>query len=190
MQDFGKQAVVAIPLPFVVEGDQEQVSLIEEIELCLAVAVSTDSITEGGAEPFEKRGAQQKVLHLRSLTAQDFIEEIVSDIVMAAAEGSDEVSGIVMVEQRVGSELQAGDPAFGASMQEGTVLWGERESHDLAQVGRCFLRGEAQIAGTQFEQGALAPQARQGERGVLAGGKDEMELRRKMLQQKGQGRMN
>ena len=44
--------------------------------------------------------------------------------------------------------------------------------------------------GAEFEQGPLTTQAGEGERGVLAGGKDKMKLRRKVLQQKGQGRMN
>src|SRR5437588_1274383 len=111
---------------------------------------------------------------------------------MAAAESDDETSGVVMVLEGVGSELQAGDPTFGANLKADTVLRGEGKSHDLGEEGGGFLGGEAQVGGAEFEQGPLAAQAGggEGERGVLAGGKDKMKLRRKMLQQKGQGRMN
>jgi len=133
---------------------------------------------------------EQEVLDVGSLTAQDFIEEVVSDVVMAAAESGDESSGVVMVLEGVSSELQAGNPAFGADLKAGTVLRGKGKSHDLGEEGGGFLAGEAQVGGAEFEQGPLTTQAGEGERGVLAGGKDKMKLRRKVLQQKGQGRMN
>src|SRR2546421_1189657 len=44
-QDLDKQVMVAIPLPFVIEGGQKQIGTLQEIELCLAFVRCTQHRT-------------------------------------------------------------------------------------------------------------------------------------------------
>ena len=55
-QDLDKQVMVAIPLPFVIEGGQEQIGMLQEIELCLAFVRCTHSIAQRRAQSFQDAG--------------------------------------------------------------------------------------------------------------------------------------
>ena len=84
-------------------------------------------------------------------------------------------------------QLQAGDPAFGAGFQRGDVFRREAQTHHLVEKLGGFGGGEAQVGGAQL--GHLAPGAQpgQGQLRVLAGGDDQVHLRRQVLEQKGEG---
>src|SRR2546423_12024983 len=69
-QGLGKQVMVAIPLPFVIEGDQEQVGTLQEVELCLAVTRCTNRIAQRSAQSIQNAGLQQEVLDACGLTTQ------------------------------------------------------------------------------------------------------------------------
>src|SRR2546428_10982757 len=121
-QDLSKQVVIAKPHPFLIEGEQEQVGLRQEVELCLAVMPATQSIAQGSTQAIQDGGLQQEVLDGFTLTAQDFVQQIVRYVVMAPAERGEEGGRLVTALQGACGELQAGDPALGACLQQGALL--------------------------------------------------------------------
>src|SRR5690242_5365753 len=45
-QHLGNQAMVAIPLPFVIEGNQEEIGPLQSVELCLTVVLCSHGIAQ------------------------------------------------------------------------------------------------------------------------------------------------
>src|SRR5258707_2848022 len=107
-QGLSKQLVIAIPNPFVIEGDQEQVGMLQQVEQGLTPALGPHSIAQGSAQAIQERGLHQEVLDGCTLMAEDFVQQVVRYVVMAATEGSDEAGRIVTALEGEGRELQAG----------------------------------------------------------------------------------
>ena len=84
-------------------------------------------------------------------------------------------------------QLQAGDPAFGAGFQGGDILRRESEAHRPIEKLGCFGRSKAQICGAQLGHAAAGAEPGQGEARILAGGNDQVDMGRLMLEQKGEG---
>ena len=95
------------------------------------------------------------------------------------------VSARPCIEMR--GQLQAGNPAFGAGFQRGDVVRGEVQAHHLVEELGGFGGGEAQVGGAQLGQLAPGAQPGQRQRRILAGGDDQVHLRRQVFEQKGQG---
>ena len=66
-------------------------------------------------------------------------------------------------------------------------LGGEVEAHHLVEELGGLGRGEAEVGGAQLGQLASGAQSGQGQRGILAGGDDQVHLGRQVLDQEGQG---
>src|SRR5207247_8205189 len=103
-----------------------------------------------------------------ALPAQDFVQQVVGDGGMAATEAREVAGGILPPLQGTRRQLQAGDPAFGAGVQQRALLGRKRQSPALHQVGAAFLERQLQLGGAQFQQGVSATQARQRQRRVGA----------------------
>ena len=86
--------------------------------------------------------------------------------------------------------MQAGNPAFGATFQRGNVFGREVEAHDLVEKSGGFGGRKPQVGRTQLGHLPPGAQAGQGQRRILAGGDDQMHLRRLVLQQKGKNIVN
>src|SRR5258708_9135191 len=99
-QGLSKQLVIAIPAPVVIEGDQEQVSMLQQVELSLAVMLCTHSITQGGAPAIQERGLHQEVLDGCTLMSADFVRQVVHHIAMAPTEGRGEACRSLTAPQR------------------------------------------------------------------------------------------
>ena len=91
----------------------------------------------------KQRGLQQKVLDGFTLTAQHFLQQILHHIAMTAAERRDEACRVIMIEQGKCRQVQAGDPAFGARLQQPTLLGRQRQAYHLDEIGGRFLVSEA-----------------------------------------------
>lgn len=50
------------------------------------LGLSDDSVTEGGAELLQDRGAQQKPLHSRWLLLEHFLDQVVQDIALTTTD--------------------------------------------------------------------------------------------------------
>ena len=187
-QQIGEQMVVPVPAPLAVQGDDEQVGPIEVLEGLLAGGrgVEQHGITERAAEPIEDGRAQQEGLHGFGLPLEDFFDQIVEHEVVAAGERGDEAGSVFTALQRDRGELQTGDPALGPAFERTDLVGGEVEVHDLVEKAGGLGRGEAQIGGAQLGQLASGAQSGQGQRGILAGGDDQVHLGRQVLDQEGQ----
>jgi hypothetical protein len=97
----------------------------------------------------------------------------------------DEAGDVVSSLQRQRGQLEGGDPAFGASLQGRDVARGQLQPGDVVEVGRGFLQGEAQVGGSDLDQGAARPQPGQGQLRVGAGTDHQVHLRREVLEQEG-----
>ena len=138
----------------------------------------------------------KKVWNFLGLPIQNFFHQVVQHEMMAAGERLDETGGVLMPLHRKrplqgkGGQLQTGNPAFGAGFQRGDVFRREVQAHHLVEKFGGFGGGETQIGGAQFGQLAPGAQAGQGQRWILAGGDDQVHLRRQVFEQKGKGLIN
>src|SRR5437764_15491262 len=76
--------------------------------------------------------------------------------------------------QGEGRQLQARNPALGARFKGGDGFGRKLKPHDLAQKGRCFLGGKAQIGGADSKLLPTDTQAREGKWWINASGKKHM----------------
>ncbi len=67
-QHLGKQVVVAIPLPPVIERDEEQIGPLHILQQCLTIITSAQSIIQRPAEAIKQAGLQEKALYFLRLT--------------------------------------------------------------------------------------------------------------------------
>jgi hypothetical protein len=70
------------------------------------------------------------------------------------------------------SQLQTGNPAFGAGFQGGNVVSGEGQAHHQSEKLGGFGRGKAQIGGAHFGHLASGTETGERQRWVLAGPQD------------------
>ena len=158
-QQIREEMVIAVPPPLVVQGDEEQVGAFEIFQGCLPGnrGVEQNGITQGAAQAVEDRCAQQERLDAFGLLPEDFFHQIVQHEMVAAGERSDEAGGVLLSLQGKRSQLQAGNPAFGAAFQGGDVFCREGEAHHLVEKSGGFGGGKTQINGAHF--GQVAPGA-------------------------------
>ena len=151
-EQIGEEVVIAVPAPFVVEGDEEQVGAFEILEGCLPGSrrVAQNGITQWAAQLVEDRRAHQERLHALRLSLQDLLEQIVEHETVAAGERSDEGRGVRMSLQRQRGQLQTGNPPFRAGLQCCDVFCGEIETHCLIEERSGFGRSKPQVRDAQF----------------------------------------
>ena len=123
-QQVAEELVIAVPVPFVVEGDDEQVGALDGRQRLLAGAGRglEDGIAEWPAQAVEDGGAQQEGPDLGRLPLQDLLEQVVQHEAVAAGERADEPGRVGDPLDGDGRHLQAGDPALGAGVQRRDVL--------------------------------------------------------------------
>ena len=80
--------------------------------------------------------------------------------------------------------MQASNPTFRAGFKGGDIFCGEAQAHHLVKKLSGFSGSEAQVGRAQFGQLAPGAQLCQGERWILAGGDNQVHLRRQVLHQK------
>ena len=121
-QHLGKQVVVAVPAPLVVEGDHKQVRPVERFQHRLAPLLTRHRIAERPAEALQDRGVQEKRLHRSRLPREHLFGEVVQHIAMSAGEGSQKRGDIGSALQRERGQLQSCNPAFRAALEGGDGL--------------------------------------------------------------------
>ena len=92
-QQIGKEPVIAIPLPLVIQRDDEQVGAFEIFQRLLSrtSGVPSTAFAQRAAQAIEDRCAQQERLDVSGCLLKDFFEQIVEDEMMAAGERFDEL---------------------------------------------------------------------------------------------------
>ena len=106
-------------------------------------------------------------MYLIRLTLENFFDEILGDIDVAARKIFDESGDIAGALQRMRrlhcqrSQLQAGDPAFGARFQCSHIISRQIQTYQLIKKGGSLVAGEAQIERAQFAELIAGAQAGQ-----------------------------
>ena len=88
-QEIGEQLMVAIPVPRLVEPEQEHVGLLQVIELAPAVASPGHGVAQRRAQAIQPRGAPEEVLHCRRLPAEYLFGQVFEHVPVLAAERGD-----------------------------------------------------------------------------------------------------
>ena len=96
-QQLGEEMVIAVPAPLVVQGDDEQVGVLEVLQGLLpgGCGVGHHGITERAAEPIEDGRAQQEGLDGLGLPLEDLLEQVVEHEMVAAGERRDEAGDVL-----------------------------------------------------------------------------------------------
>ena len=83
-QQTGKQVVVAIPLPPVIQWHDEQVGLLEILQDGLAAAwlaiAAHHGIAQRAAQTLQNRSVKQEALHRFRLPGQHFVDQIIHHV--------------------------------------------------------------------------------------------------------------
>ena len=182
-QHVGEQVVVAVPLPLVVQGHEEEVGPLQGPEHVVAVITAGDGVTQRPGEPVEDRCVQQELAHGLALVRQHLLDEVVEDVPVVPGEPGDEAADVTAPLDRECGELKRGDPPLGAFLQGLDVLRGQVQSRRLVEVRGCLVGREAQVGGPDLHQLAAHPPARQRQIRVGTGAQHDVHVGREVLQQ-------
>ena len=193
---FGQQMMVAIPVSPVVQRDQKEIGPFEIGQHGLAVAAPGHRVAKGRREAVEDRRLAQKIAHCLGLLLQHLFDQVIDDVVVAAAEGGDEVGTVrttLASCRRLQSQtgkLETGHPAFGPPFQCGDIIGGEGQLHGLVEEIAVSASLRAQIAGTDL--GYLIAHAPTGERQrrILTRDQDKVQIGRCVVEPELNGLMD
>ena len=184
-QEIPEEVVVAVPVPLVVQRDDERVRVLHLPQQVGRSARARDRVTELRAQPVEDGGGQQEVVDLGGLPVQDLRRQVVDDVAIVAGEGGDEVVGVVASPQREGGHVQAGRPPLGPVDEPGHVDGIEFQPVVLVeQVGRLGDR-EPEVGDGDLAQVPSGPMPGDVEGRLDPGGDHQLEPGRRMVQQEG-----
>ena len=179
--------VIAVPLPPVVERDDEQVGVFEIVERLLAGGwrhLAQDGVTQRAGHAVQNRSPQQEGLNAFGLALKDLFDQIIQDVVLAAGEGRQEAGNIFTPPHGERRQLQPGDPPLGAALQSGDVFGRQAQAHHLVEERGRFVRRKAQVGGAQFHQLATRAQAGKRKWRIDPAGNDQVHGRRQVVKQK------
>ena len=121
-QEVGKQVVVAIPAPIVVQRDDEEVVPLQFLQHLLTIRATGERIAQRTTQVTEDGGLEEKLPYPPGLAFEDLFGQIVEDVAVAAGEGFDKARDVLAPSHRERGQLQPRDPAFGALFQGRDVL--------------------------------------------------------------------
>src|SRR6266508_3262803 len=124
-QDLGKQLVVAVPAPLIIQCDEEEIGALDRLQQLLAVRLARHRLAQRTAQAFKDRRTEQERADGLGLSKEHLINQVVHDQSMTAAEGLDEGRAVCLIvpsSKRQASELQPGDPAFGPCFKNPDLL--------------------------------------------------------------------
>src|SRR5437764_7395293 len=111
-EHLGKQVVVAVPSPLVIERDHKEIRFLERFQGCLSMFLTGHRLTEWSTEALQNRGGEQEFLHRRRLPQEYFLGEVVQHEAMAASEGREKRGDIGAASHGERGKLESRDPAF------------------------------------------------------------------------------
>ena len=121
--------------------------------------------------------------HVRGLSLQHFLGEVVDDEAIVSSETRDEVIDVVAALDRQGGKLERRDPTFRPLLKHGDLVRIEIQIARLVQVFRGLVTGEAQIRGSYFDELPLRPETRQRKGRICARRDRDVRGRRQALEQ-------
>src|SRR5918996_1548156 len=182
-EELGEQAVIAVPLAFRVERDEEEVRALDVLEdRCRALAVD-DRVAKRTAEALEDRRAQEEVPDLLGLAVEHLRAEVVDDVTLVARKRLDEGPRVGSPAQRESSEIQACGPTLRPLVQPRHVFWIEAQLEHTVQEHGGLLVGEAQLLRSDLVQLTAGAQPRKRQWRIAASAEDDVQRRRQVLEQ-------
>ena len=85
-QRVGEQVVIAIPLPLLIEWNDEYVAAIEGLKRCAAVVSSGEPVAKLPLQLVQHRGGDQELAGLLALASEHLLDEVVQNKSMATTE--------------------------------------------------------------------------------------------------------
>ena len=98
-QQVGKQVMVSIPLPFVIQGYQKQVGAQQSFQHEMTVCTSGHRVAQITVQLVQDRRLQQETLHVIRLPAEDLLGQIAQYVAVTTTEGGDEAGWVGPVAQ-------------------------------------------------------------------------------------------
>ena len=174
--------VVAKPRPLVVEGDHEQVVVLELFEQRRRVLALENRIAQRPAHPVENRGPKQE-LELRRLDAPELLgAQVVGDEAVVTAERRKR--RVARFERQRG-EIQPRRPALRTLVQCVCLRLGHVQSRRCQEgVGLAIVQGER--GAPELEQLAVGTQLREPQPSLGAAGEHELRALRYLAEHRGQ----
>ena len=94
-QKAGKEVMVTIPLPLVVEGEDEKIARFQIGEHVLGFWLPGNRNAQRPIESFQYRSLQKERSHIFWLTGQHFLSQVVEDKAVGAADAGDELARLI-----------------------------------------------------------------------------------------------
>ncbi len=144
-QRLRKEVVVPVPLTLMIQGDHEQVPLLQPLQHGLTIVLTGDRVAQGAAQPVQHGGLKEKTLHLLCLKLQYLLHQVVQDILMTAGERFHKPVDICEALQREPRQLKPGDPPLRPSRQQGDLPVGQLKAHHTTEEGSRLRLGKPQL---------------------------------------------
>ena len=109
-KDVCKKMVITIPMPLIVQRDDEEVHVFEGFQHHLPIDSARairldDSLAQRAAKAIQDRGLQQEGTHVFRLQLKHFFNQVVHDIVMTARKGRNKTMNVLAALHRKGCQL-------------------------------------------------------------------------------------
>ena len=118
LEELGEQMVVAEPFALVVQGDDEQLLVLQAHEHVQAVATPGQRIAQFRIELIEHRGLVEEQLQVGGQAGQHVFRQVVGDVPFGPGEPAEETFPVGIATEGQGRQVQRRDPAFGALEQQ------------------------------------------------------------------------
>ena len=151
--------------------------------LAVAGVRGQQGVAQGGAEPVEHAGGQQKASRRGRLAIQHLGHQVVGHQPVPAGEGGHERGRVGPVAQGQPRQLQPRRPALGALDQGRDLRLVQAQAHARAQEGGRLLDAEGQVGRPHLDELVAGAETWQGERRVLAAGDHQVHGRWQVVEQ-------
>src|SRR5215471_14626347 len=189
-QDFRKEGVIAEPVAPLVYARDEQALAIQLLQDDGTVGGRQHRVAERPAQAGQYRRAKEKTTRWLGQMVEDFLYEVVDDKMVAAAEPRDRCVDRGRLTERDRRHLQARCPALGARRNRRDLRRCEVMPEDGAHQPSRFVLREAEVGCPHLEHITLETTPRQRQRRINARAQDDMEARRRVVEQRDQPGMN
>ena len=169
-QVLAEQRLVAVPLAFLVERDQEQVLVGDALEQLRRIGGLTYVVAEAGEEPREHGGLGQERAQVVVEPGEDLAREVVRDVGLATADLIERPAGGPHPQR---GEVQSDAPALGPLHERFELVIGELDPFGGRQQFACLITGERELGRPQLGERAVCAPARQRQLRVGAGDQDQ-----------------
>ncbi len=169
LEELGEQMVVAEPFALVVQGDDEQLLVLQAHEHVQAVATSGQRIAQFRIELVEHRGLVEEQLQVGGQAGQHVFRQVVGDVPFGPGEPAEETFPVGIATEGQGRQVQRRDPAFGALEQQLQLALAQLQPLEIEEKRIALLARKSQVFRAQAEgpglEGRLVDQEARAEAG-------------------------